>query len=163
MNALVLKFLLCAPDQQLRSRRDILPTWILLRRFVGSLGSLPLPDSGSASQHLLLFISALIPKALASLLTSFTLALAGNQQVGRRSSFLLFFSFHVCERRLKLTSLCLCVWGGAGPSTSAGRAGVPSQSSAGGSETLASFHRWTATRRSGKLLVGFHTTLKQFQ
>jgi len=49
--------------------------------FVGSLGSLPLPDSSSASQHLLLFISALIPKALASLLTSFTLALSGDKQV----------------------------------------------------------------------------------
>ncbi|XP_039471339.1 putative cytochrome P450 120 isoform X2 [Oreochromis aureus] len=48
--------------------------------FVGSLGSLPLPDSSSAAQHLLLFISALIPKALASLLTSFTLALGGNEQ-----------------------------------------------------------------------------------
>lgn len=48
--------------------------------FVGTLGSLPLPDSSSASQHLLLFISALIPKALASLLTSFTLALSGNEQ-----------------------------------------------------------------------------------
>ncbi|KAF7655507.1 hypothetical protein LDENG_00054940, partial [Lucifuga dentata] len=48
--------------------------------FVGSLGSLPLPDSNSASQHLLLFISALIPKALASLLTSFTLVLSGNEQ-----------------------------------------------------------------------------------
>ncbi|XP_029372467.1 uncharacterized protein LOC115052475 isoform X2 [Echeneis naucrates] len=35
---------------------------------------------GCASQHLLLFISALIPKALASLLTSFTLALCGNEQ-----------------------------------------------------------------------------------
>ncbi|KAK5878710.1 hypothetical protein CesoFtcFv8_024095 [Champsocephalus esox] len=52
--------------------------------FVGSLGSLPLPDSSSASQHLLLFISALIPKALASLLTSFTLALSGDQQTRRR-------------------------------------------------------------------------------
>ncbi|XP_053195737.1 putative cytochrome P450 120 isoform X1 [Scomber japonicus] len=48
--------------------------------FVGSLRALPLPDSSSASQHLLLFISALIPKALASLLTSFTLALSGNEQ-----------------------------------------------------------------------------------
>ncbi|KAI3362063.1 hypothetical protein L3Q82_012398 [Scortum barcoo] len=53
--------------------------------FVGSLGSLPLPDSSSASQHLLLFISALIPKALASLLTSFTLALSGNEQMRRRA------------------------------------------------------------------------------
>ncbi|XP_029939993.1 uncharacterized protein LOC115382414 [Salarias fasciatus] len=52
--------------------------------FVGSLGSLPLPDSSCAAQHLLLFISALIPKALASLLTSFTLALSGNQQVEAR-------------------------------------------------------------------------------
>ncbi|XP_034085130.1 putative cytochrome P450 120 [Gymnodraco acuticeps] len=52
--------------------------------FVGSLGSLPLPDSSSASQHLLLFISALIPKALASLLTSFTLALSGDQQTRHR-------------------------------------------------------------------------------
>ncbi|XP_040014272.1 putative cytochrome P450 120 isoform X2 [Xiphias gladius] len=56
--------------------------------FVGSLGSLPLPDSSSASQHLLLFISALIPKALASLLTSFTLALLGNvqEQTRRRAT-----------------------------------------------------------------------------
>lgn len=57
----------------------------LLSRFVGSLSTLPLPDSSCASQHLLLFISALIPKALASLLTSFTLALAGNEQVRRRA------------------------------------------------------------------------------
>ncbi|XP_071322456.1 uncharacterized protein [Trachinotus anak] len=48
--------------------------------FVGTLSSLPLPDSSCASQHLLLFISALIPKALASLLTSFTLTLSGNEQ-----------------------------------------------------------------------------------
>lgn len=48
--------------------------------FVGCLRSLPLPDSSSAAQHLLLFISALIPKALASLLTSFTLALSGDKQ-----------------------------------------------------------------------------------
>ncbi|KAJ0015469.1 hypothetical protein NQD34_009089 [Periophthalmus magnuspinnatus] len=52
--------------------------------FVGTLGTLPLPDSSSASQHLLLFISALIPKALASLLTSFTLALSGNEQAETR-------------------------------------------------------------------------------
>uniref|UniRef100_A0A667Y1J2 Cytochrome P450, family 3, subfamily A, polypeptide 65 n=1 Tax=Myripristis murdjan TaxID=586833 RepID=A0A667Y1J2_9TELE len=51
--------------------------------FVGSLGSLPLPDSNSASQHLLLFISALIPKALASMLTSFTVALSGSEQETR--------------------------------------------------------------------------------
>lgn len=54
-------------------------------RFVGSLASLPLPDSSSARQHLLLFISALIPKALASLLTSFALALAGDQQARQRA------------------------------------------------------------------------------
>ncbi|XP_060917997.1 putative cytochrome P450 120 isoform X1 [Labrus mixtus] len=53
--------------------------------FVGSLASLPLPDSSSASQHLLLFISALIPKALASLLTSFTLALSGNEQMRQQA------------------------------------------------------------------------------
>nr|XP_046231356.1 beta-amyrin 28-monooxygenase-like isoform X1 [Scatophagus argus] len=53
--------------------------------FVGSLASLPLPDSSCASQHLLLFISALIPKALASLLTSFTLALSGNEQTRQRA------------------------------------------------------------------------------
>ncbi|XP_028274313.1 uncharacterized protein LOC114444108 isoform X2 [Parambassis ranga] len=47
--------------------------------FVGSLRSLPLPDSSAAAQHLLLFISALIPKALASLLTSFTVGLSGNE------------------------------------------------------------------------------------
>ncbi|XP_019713495.1 uncharacterized protein LOC109508094 isoform X1 [Hippocampus comes] len=48
--------------------------------FVGSLRSLPLPGSSCASQHLLLFISALIPKALASLLTSFTVALSGSKK-----------------------------------------------------------------------------------
>ncbi|CAJ1071223.1 uncharacterized protein LOC109986370 isoform X1 [Xyrichtys novacula] len=53
--------------------------------FVGTLASLPLPKSSSASQHLLLFISALIPKALASLLTSFTLALCGNKQMCQRA------------------------------------------------------------------------------
>lgn len=52
---------------------------------MGSLASLPLPESSSARQHLLLFISALIPKALASLLTSFTLALAGDRQARRRA------------------------------------------------------------------------------
>ncbi|XP_041825071.1 cytochrome P450 26B1-like isoform X2 [Melanotaenia boesemani] len=54
--------------------------------FVGCLGSLPLPDSSSAAQHLLLFISALIPKALASLLTSFTVALSGKQEETRRQA-----------------------------------------------------------------------------
>uniref|UniRef100_A0A665TUP0 Uncharacterized protein n=1 Tax=Echeneis naucrates TaxID=173247 RepID=A0A665TUP0_ECHNA len=54
------------------------------RGFVGTLASLPLPNSSCASQHLLLFISALIPKALASLLTSFTLALCGNEQVHKQ-------------------------------------------------------------------------------
>lgn len=61
-------------------------TWLLSScRFVGSLASLPLPDSSSARQHLLLFISALIPKALASLLTSFTLALANDRQARLRA------------------------------------------------------------------------------
>ncbi|KAK1174610.1 hypothetical protein AOXY_G2134 [Acipenser oxyrinchus oxyrinchus] len=45
--------------------------------------SIPFPDTISASQHLLLFISALIPKALASLLTSFTLALSGTNKLRR--------------------------------------------------------------------------------
>ncbi|XP_049594861.1 cytochrome P450 26B1 isoform X2 [Syngnathus scovelli] len=48
--------------------------------FVGSLRSLPLPGADCASRHLLLFISALVPKALASLLTSFTVALSGNEK-----------------------------------------------------------------------------------
>nr|XP_057909650.1 putative cytochrome P450 120 [Doryrhamphus excisus] len=48
--------------------------------FVGSLKSLPLPSSSCAAQHLLLFISALIPKALASLLTTFTVVLSGKDQ-----------------------------------------------------------------------------------
>ncbi|XP_029693502.1 uncharacterized protein isoform X2 [Takifugu rubripes] len=54
--------------------------------FVGALGSLPLPDSSCAPQHLLLFISALIPKALASLLTSFSLVLAGDEQARGRAA-----------------------------------------------------------------------------
>ncbi|KAK6322645.1 hypothetical protein J4Q44_G00074370 [Coregonus suidteri] len=55
--------------------------------FVGSLRDLPLPDASCASQHLLLFISALIPKALASLLTSFTLVLsgAGKEEIRNRA------------------------------------------------------------------------------
>ncbi|XP_030623381.1 uncharacterized protein LOC115806664 isoform X2 [Chanos chanos] len=49
--------------------------------FVSCLHELPLPDENADSQHLLLFISALIPKALSSLLTSFTLALSGPSKV----------------------------------------------------------------------------------
>uniref|UniRef100_A0A8C7Y6N3 Dual specificity protein phosphatase n=1 Tax=Oryzias sinensis TaxID=183150 RepID=A0A8C7Y6N3_9TELE len=52
--------------------------------FPATLSSLPLPDSSAAAQHLLLFISALIPKALASLLTSFTLVLSADEQVESR-------------------------------------------------------------------------------
>uniref|UniRef100_A0A3P9KL43 Uncharacterized protein n=1 Tax=Oryzias latipes TaxID=8090 RepID=A0A3P9KL43_ORYLA len=52
--------------------------------FPATLSSLPLPDSRAAAQHLLLFISALIPKALASLLTSFTLVLSADEQVESR-------------------------------------------------------------------------------
>lgn len=59
----------------------VLPSALFLCSFVGALGSLPLPDSSCAPQHLLLFISALIPKALASLLTTFSLVLAGDEQV----------------------------------------------------------------------------------
>ncbi|XP_053710157.1 putative cytochrome P450 120 isoform X1 [Synchiropus splendidus] len=61
--------------------------------FVGSLRTLPLPDSGSAAQHLLLFISALIPKALASLLTSFTLALSGKEKEETRQQALMNSDF----------------------------------------------------------------------
>eukprot|EP00062_Callorhinchus_milii_P007579 gi/632949359/ref/XP_007890112.1/ PREDICTED: cytochrome P450 90A1-like isoform X2 [Callorhinchus milii] len=49
--------------------------------FVNKIKNIPFPENTSATQHLLLFISALIPKALASLLTSFTLALAGSNQI----------------------------------------------------------------------------------
>uniref|UniRef100_A0A4W3JG51 Cytochrome P450 3A9-like n=1 Tax=Callorhinchus milii TaxID=7868 RepID=A0A4W3JG51_CALMI len=52
-----------------------------LNRFVNKIKNIPFPENTSATQHLLLFISALIPKALASLLTSFTLALAGSNQI----------------------------------------------------------------------------------
>ncbi|KAG7476667.1 hypothetical protein MATL_G00085390 [Megalops atlanticus] len=52
--------------------------------FVADLRALPLPDDSCAPQHLLLFISALIPKALSSLLTSFTLALCGPSREGIR-------------------------------------------------------------------------------
>ncbi|KAF6725915.1 putative cytochrome P450 120 [Oryzias melastigma] len=52
--------------------------------FPATLASLPLPDSSAAAQHLLLFISALIPKALASLLTSFTLVLSADEQAETR-------------------------------------------------------------------------------
>ncbi|XP_064163574.1 putative cytochrome P450 120 [Anguilla rostrata] len=53
--------------------------------FVADMRALPLPDDSCAPQHLLLFISALIPKALASLLTSFTLALSGPSREGIRN------------------------------------------------------------------------------
>ncbi|XP_066566962.1 putative cytochrome P450 120 [Amia ocellicauda] len=53
--------------------------------FLGKLRCAPFPEKSSASQHLLLFISALIPKALASLLTSFTLALSGPSKECIRS------------------------------------------------------------------------------
>ncbi|KAJ8287074.1 hypothetical protein GJAV_G00046730 [Gymnothorax javanicus] len=53
--------------------------------FVADMKALPLPDDSYAPQHLLLFISALIPKALASLLTSFTLALSGPSKQAIRN------------------------------------------------------------------------------
>ncbi|KAJ8339126.1 hypothetical protein SKAU_G00359120 [Synaphobranchus kaupii] len=53
--------------------------------FVADMKALPLPDRSCAPQHLLLFISALIPKALSSLLTSFTLALNGPSREGMRN------------------------------------------------------------------------------
>ncbi|XP_051876663.1 uncharacterized protein LOC127572970 isoform X1 [Pristis pectinata] len=49
--------------------------------FISKIKDVPFPESTSAAQHLLLFISALIPKALASLLTSFTIELAGSNKV----------------------------------------------------------------------------------
>ncbi|XP_072137234.1 uncharacterized protein [Mobula birostris] len=48
--------------------------------FVSKIKDVPFPENCSAAQHLLLFISALIPKALASLLTSFTIELAGSNK-----------------------------------------------------------------------------------
>ena len=39
-------------------------------------------DTNELVQHLLCFVSALVPKALASLLTSFTLMTAGPEKVG---------------------------------------------------------------------------------
>ncbi|KAJ8393964.1 hypothetical protein AAFF_G00054970 [Aldrovandia affinis] len=53
--------------------------------FVADLRALPFPDHTCAQQHLLLFISALIPKALSSLLTSFTVALSGPSREGVRN------------------------------------------------------------------------------
>ncbi|XP_069781485.1 uncharacterized protein [Narcine bancroftii] len=49
--------------------------------FICKMKDVPFPESTSAAQHLLLFISALIPKALASLMTSFTIELAGSNKV----------------------------------------------------------------------------------
>lgn len=74
---------------------------MVVSSFVGTLRSLPLPDSSCASQHLLLFISALIPKALASLLTSFTVALSGNEQVQYTNSDK---SAHVDKTRQQYTT-----------------------------------------------------------
>ncbi|XP_059826090.1 uncharacterized protein LOC132394227 isoform X6 [Hypanus sabinus] len=48
--------------------------------FISKIKDVPFPETSSAAQHLLLFISALIPKALASLLTSFTIELAGSNK-----------------------------------------------------------------------------------
>ncbi|XP_072880501.1 uncharacterized protein [Hemitrygon akajei] len=48
--------------------------------FISKIKDVPFPENCSAAQHLLLFISALIPKALASLLTSFTIELAGSNK-----------------------------------------------------------------------------------
>ncbi|XP_078070311.1 uncharacterized protein LOC144494813 isoform X2 [Mustelus asterias] len=51
---------------------------------VSKIKNVPFPESTNAAQHLLLFISALIPKALASLLTSFTVELAGKDKINIR-------------------------------------------------------------------------------
>ncbi|XP_078252090.1 uncharacterized protein LOC144591933 isoform X3 [Rhinoraja longicauda] len=52
--------------------------------FISKIKDVPFPENTCAAQHLLLFISALIPKALASLLTSFTIVLAGSNKVNVR-------------------------------------------------------------------------------
>lgn len=117
----------------------------LLPSFVGALGSLPLPDSSSASQHLLLFISALIPKALASLLTSFVVALGGNEQVDERVSR----GSLLCnvQMELKWTDPC----SGGGPAPGDGWPRLPARHAAGGSETLAAFHWRTQDSWSGRI------------
>ncbi|XP_048451370.1 beta-amyrin 11-oxidase-like isoform X1 [Rhincodon typus] len=51
---------------------------------IAKIRTVPFPENTNAAQHLLLFISALIPKALASLLTSFTVELAGSDKVDLR-------------------------------------------------------------------------------
>ncbi|XP_067839482.1 uncharacterized protein [Heptranchias perlo] len=51
---------------------------------ISKIRDVPFPENTNAAQHLLLFISALIPKALASLLTSFTLELAGSNKISVR-------------------------------------------------------------------------------
>lgn len=117
---------------------SVLPS--LLPSFVGALGSLPLPDSSSASQHLLLFISALIPKALASLLTSFVVALAGNEQVDERVSR----GSLLCDVQMEVTQTDLC--SGGGPAPGDGRPRLPARRAAGGSEALAAFHGRTQDR-----------------
>ena len=49
--------------------------------FVSAAGEAGFKDEEEAVQHLLLFVSALIPKALSSLLASFCLAMAGSDKV----------------------------------------------------------------------------------
>ncbi|XP_038660419.1 beta-amyrin 11-oxidase-like isoform X9 [Scyliorhinus canicula] len=51
---------------------------------ISKIKNVPFPENTNATQHLLLFISALIPKALASLLTSFTVELAGTDKINIR-------------------------------------------------------------------------------
>ncbi|XP_043576102.1 beta-amyrin 11-oxidase-like isoform X5 [Chiloscyllium plagiosum] len=51
---------------------------------ISKIKTIPFPENTSAAQHLLLFISALIPKAVASLLTSFTVELAGSDKTDLR-------------------------------------------------------------------------------
>ena len=50
--------------------------------WLSQLCSASFPESSNLEQHLLLFVSALIPKAFSSLITSFLLAMAGDAQVG---------------------------------------------------------------------------------
>ncbi|GCC29790.1 hypothetical protein chiPu_0008232 [Chiloscyllium punctatum] len=61
-----------------------LPTQSLNSLLISKIKTIPFPENTSAAQHLLLFISALIPKAVASLLTSFTVELAGSDKTDLR-------------------------------------------------------------------------------
>nr|CAB3235454.1 beta-amyrin 11-oxidase [Phallusia mammillata] len=50
------------------------------RNVLQSMQSIEFPDDKTAEQHLLMFVSALIPKAFASILNSFVLAMSGSKK-----------------------------------------------------------------------------------